>query len=75
MRSNIADQDIQPKVQKCSYCFQVLAPKKVRNRVNRKIVIEGVEHYGYVCDARCGELWQDMIRRDYERMMAFALNG
>lgn len=64
--------DEAPEVTRCRFCFQPVTTKK-RERTVRKVSIEGVEHYAYVCDDRCGELWQESVRRDYERMMAYLM--
>lgn len=63
----------QQEIARCSYCFTPL-PQKRGSRMGRKAYVNGEETYGYVCNARCGELWKASVRRDFERMLAYEMS-
>lgn len=66
-----SDGDDRPKV-RCAHCFQVKNGKKF---VKRHFTINNYTVHVEVCDSRCGDLWQQKMRDDYQKMLVFASNG
>lgn len=51
---------------RCEYCFE---PRRGRKMAKRHMTFSNSEFYAYVCDSRCGELWQKQMRIEHERVI------
>lgn len=64
--------DYERPVVRCAFCFQ---PKDGRKMIKRHFTNDYVNLHVEVCDTRCGDLWQAEVRREYEKIFAYAHNA
>lgn len=72
MPANLMVDSAPPQVSRCAFCFQ---PKGKKNLINKKIIINDINYQAPVCDERCGKLWHEKMRQDFDRMLAFSMKN
>lgn len=64
-----ADGDFERPVARCAYCYE---PKNGKKFTKRHFTNEDFVVHVEVCNSRCGDLWQEQIRREFGAMNEFA---
>lgn len=54
---------------RCAFCFK---PKNGQKFIKRHLTNEYVNLHVQVCDTKCGDLWQEEVRNNLEKMFAYA---